>query len=346
MICDEIHNALAAQVAGYDAEQICVVADDKIALDTDYPTLRMAVSEGGKNLESVSRIWDFLFEHGITRRGVLVCIGGGVLTDLGGFAASTYKRGIDYINVPTTLLAMIDASSGGKTGINYRGLKNSIGTFAPPVATLICPAWLRTLPAPQMLSGFGEMLKTGLIDVHRDKRQGTRDHLWNRLLQYDLEAMPVDALTPLIEACVEVKRRIVETDPKETGLRKVLNFGHTFGHALEEVPGDGSRVTGEMPHGYAVVYGMIAELYLSVTLLGCPKEPLQQLTQLMLHHYGKPQCKCSDMERLVTLMQQDKKNEHSAEINCTLLQAPGEPVINQVITAEQAAEAWEYLFSL
>ena len=206
---------------------------------------------------------DFLFAHGITRRGLLICIGGGVLTDIGGFAAATYKRGVDYLNVPTTLLAMIDASSGGKTGINYGGLKNSIGCFAPPVETLICPDWLKSLPANQWLSGFGEMLKTGLV---------SESALWYQLLQYDLETMDREVLKPLIAQCVAAKKRIVEADPKEEGLRKVLNFGHTFGHALEEISIQKSDVSSPpLLHGYAVVYGMIAELYLSVTKLGCPE---------------------------------------------------------------------------
>ncbi|MBO4519269.1 MAG: 3-dehydroquinate synthase, partial [Paludibacteraceae bacterium] len=266
-------------------------------------------------------------------RGLLICVGGGVLTDLGGFAAATYKRGINYINIPTTLLAMIDASTGGKTGINYHGLKNSIGAFHAPVETLIYPQWLDTLPPKELLSGFGEMLKTGLINDA---------NLWETLLQYDLDRMDIKELTPLIEACVQVKEGIVQQDPQETGIRKVLNLGHTFGHALEEIS------LGESPilHGYSVVYGLIAELYLSVTKLGCPREPLQQLTQIMLHYYDKPQCKCSDYARLIALMQADKKNERTADINCTLIKAIGSPVINQLITPEEADEALYYLFSL
>ena len=337
----------------YEKGQICVLADKSLirhpvwiaASDLQaLPVLWLEVSEENKSLQTVTRIWDFLFEHAITRRGLLVCIGGGVLTDLGGFAASTYKRGIDYINIPTTLLAMIDASSGGKTGINYRGLKNSIGAFAPPKETIICPEWLTTLPPQQFLSGFGEMLKTGLID---EGLPVTGYGLWDRLLQYDLDTMPLDTLAPMIEQCVAVKERIVQADPRETGLRKALNFGHTFGHALEEIQMvNGKSSNSKWLHGYAVVYGMIAELYLSVTKLGCPKEPLQQLTQLMLHYYGKPQCKCSDFDRLIALMQQDKKNERAAEINCTLIHAVGEPVVNQVITPAEAREALDYLFSL
>lgn len=343
MICEEIHSALCAVAANYAPDQVCVVIDEKVfgraasIIDRRWSTIRLTVSEEKKSLETVQQMWDFLFAHGITRRGLLICIGGGVLTDLGGFAAATYKRSIDYVNVPTTLLAMIDASTGGKTGVNYGGLKNSIGCFAPPVETLIWTGWLQTLPAKEMLSGFGEMLKTGLI----------AEGLWSALMRYDLDTMPLETLTPLIAQCVEAKERIVAADPKEEGLRKVLNFGHTFGHALEEIQMvNGQSSNGTWLHGYAVVYGMIAELYLSVTKLGCPKEPLQQLTQVMLHYYGKPNCKCSDREALIALMQQDKKNERTAQINCTLIQHIGSPLINQVITPEEANEALEYLFSL
>ena len=315
---------------------IVVVRDRKVAWDSPYPCLALDISEQAKSLETVPQIWDWFFEQGLTRRGLVMAVGGGVLTDMVGFACATYKRGVQYVNVPTTLLAMIDASLGGKTGINYLGLKNSIGAFYPPLETIIDTKWLQSLPTKEMLSGFGEMLKTGLLDRA----------LWPDVLQYDLERMPIEDLKPLIERCVKVKEKIVQADPKEEGLRKVLNLGHTFGHALEEVTGDGLQVMGTMPHGYAVVYGLIAELYLSVVKLGCPKEPLQQLTQVMLQVYGKPQCKCSDREQLVALMQQDKKNERAAEINCTLLKDIGEPVINQAITPNEASEALDYLFSL
>jgi 3-dehydroquinate synthase len=232
---------------------------------------------------------------------------------------------------------MVDASSGGKTGFNYQGLKNSIGAFYPPIETLICTKWLKTLPVQEFLSGFAEMLKTSLID--RDS------WLWHVLLQYDLDTMPFDSLAPLIEECVAVKERIVKSDPRETGFRKVLNFGHTFGHALEQLSIINYQLS-TIPHGYAVLYGMIAELYLSVTKLDCPKEPLQALTQIMLHYYGRPQCKCSDREALISLMQHDKKNERAAEINCTLIRSIGQPVINQIISPEDASEALDYLFSL
>lgn len=338
MSCEALNSALLPHLEGVEKDQICVVADKCLIRHPVWtgaqalqnrPVLWLEVTEENKSLETVSRIWDFLFEHAITRRGLLICIGGGALTDMGGFAAATYKRGMSYINVPTTLLAMIDAASGGKTGINYRGIKNSIGTFAAPRATILCPEWLSTLSPQQILSGFAEMLKTGLIDGQA---------LWNGLLQYDLDKMDTASLSPLIADCMAVKQRIVAQDPQENGMRKVLNFGHTFGHALERKM--------QVPHGYAVLYGMIAELYLSVTRLGCPREPLQQLTRLMLQYYGKPKCKCSDRDQLLALMQQDKKNEHAVDINCTLLQAVGAPLINQSISSSDANEALDYLFSL
>ena len=139
MICNDIHSALTPLLARYDENQIVVLMDDKLSFDSSYPTLRLKIDETHKSIETVSSIWDFLIERNITRRGVLVCIGGGVLTDIGGFAAATYKRGIDYINIPTTLLAMIDASSGGKTGVNFKGLKNAIGCFAQSKETIIWP---------------------------------------------------------------------------------------------------------------------------------------------------------------------------------------------------------------
>ena len=349
MICEDLHSALAHILCSYEPDQVCFVVDEQVRgiveaskWQIGLKCCTLSVSESEKTLETVQRVWDFFFAHGLTRSGVVVAIGGGVLTDVVGFAAATYKRGVDCIYVPTTLLAMVDASTGGKTGFNYHGLKNSIGVFAPPVETLIWPGWLQTLPAKEILNGFAEMLKTGLIEPS-DVRSQYSDELWEALLRYDLEAMPLEALTPLIRRCVAVKEAIVAADPKEDGLRKVLNFGHTFGHALEEL----SLSAGKgLDHGYAVLYGMIAELYLSVTKLGCEREALQQLTQIMIHAYGKPACKCSDRERLITLMKQDKKNERAAEINVTLLEAVGSPVVNQTITADEAVEAWEYLFSL
>lgn len=339
MVTTDLYSALQPYLAQYDEDQIVVVAAQRVADKWRskvpiFPISTIENGEAGKSLKTVERIWDFMLDHRITRRGLLICVGGGVVTDMGGFAAATYKRGINYINIPTTLLAMVDASTGGKTGINYHGLKNCIGAFYSPIETIIYTPWLESLPSQQLLSGFAEMLKHAILSDEIE---------YNLLLSYDLDVFNLKGLAPRIERSIEIKKSIVEIDENEHGLRKILNFGHTFGHALEEMAIDNSE---PMLHGYAVLYGMIAELYLSVTLLGMDREPLQQLTQLMLHYYCKPECKCRHRDRLVDLMRQDKKNDHSGEINCTLLRAIGEPCINQVITPEQAEEAFEYLFSL
>ena len=358
MFCKDIQSALLPILSHYDPDQVVWIVDEHVrsfslfsrGCSVVVPWFE-SISEDDKSLQTVERIWDLLLEKGITRRGLLVAVGGGVLTDVAGFAAATYRRGIDWVAVPTTLLAMVDASTGGKTGINYKGMKNMIGAFYPPVETIIWSGWLETLPAKEMLSGFGEIVKMGLIEPSAVSHQPS-DRLWEALMRYDLDTMPIENLTPLIKACVAAKERIVAADPKEEGLRKVLNFGHTFGHALEQFSIINYQLSiinyqlSILPHGYAVLYGMVAETYLSVVKLGCDKGVLQQLTQMVIHYYGKPECKCSDRGKLIELMKQDKKNEHAGEINCTLIRGIGEPVINQVITEAEAEEAWEYLFSL
>jgi 3-dehydroquinate synthase len=304
-----------------------------------YHLLTLEAGEVTKNLTSVQLVWDFLFKHHATREAVLVNLGGGMITDLGGFAAATYMRGIRFVNIPTTLLAMVDASSGGKTGFDYKGVKNAIGTFTPPLATLIHLDFLRTLPAEELLSGFAEMLKHALIASKEE---------WVNLLQLLQEELPheqlVEALgsTGVLQASIAIKEKVVAQDPHETGLRKVLNFGHTVGHAIESAALEHNA----LPHGYCVLWGMVAEVYLSVVKLGCPREVLQQLTQIMLQYYGRPQCNCKQREQLIQRMYQDKKNSANRTPNFTLLRAVGEPEINQYVSEKDIDEALEYLFSL
>ena len=304
-----------------------------------YYLLTLEAGEVTKNLTSVQLVWDFLLKHRATREAVLVNLGGGMITDLGGFAAATYMRGIRFVNIPTTLLAMVDASSGGKTGFDYKGVKNAIGTFTPPLATLIHLDFLRTLPAEDLLSGFAEMLKHALIASQEE---------WVNLLQLLQEELPheqlVEALgsTGVLQASIAIKEKVVAQDPHETGLRKILNFGHTVGHAIESAALEHNA----LPHGYCVLWGMVAEVYLSVVKLGCSREVLQQLTQIMLQYYGRPQCNCKQREQLIQRMYQDKKNSANRTPNFTLLRAVGEPEINQYVSEKDIDEALEYLFSL
>ena len=307
--------------------------------ENPYHLLTLEAGEEHKNLASVQVVWDFLLKHHATREAILINLGGGMITDLGGFAAATYMRGIRFVNIPTTLLAMVDASSGGKTGFDYQGVKNAIGTFTPPLATLIHPEYLHTLPAKELLSGFAEMLKHALIASKEE---------WVKLLQLVQEELQqdkwVEALssTGALQASMAIKEKVVAQDPRETGWRKILNFGHTIGHAIESAALENLP----QPHGYCVLWGMVAEVYLSVVKAGCPREVLQQLTQLMLQYYGRPQCNCKQREQLIQRMYQDKKNSANQTPNFTLLRAVGEPVINQYVTQPEIDEALEYLFSL
>ena len=317
--------------------------------DMPYHLLTIEAGERSKTLTSVQRVWDFLLQHRATREALLINLGGGMVTDLGGFAAATYMRGIRFVNIPTTLLAMVDASSGGKTGIDYNGIKNGIGTFTQPLATLIHPNFLRTLPASELLSGFAEMLKHALIASPEE---------WIRLLQLAQEELPqaqfVAALSErgLLHNSITIKEQVVAQDPREAGMRKILNFGHTIGHAIESAALENSlqpstfNLQHSPSHGYCVLWGMVAEVYLSVVHAGCPREVLQQLTQIMLQWYGRPQCDCKQREQLIQRMYQDKKNEANHSPNFTLLRALGEPIINQHLSDADINEALEYLFSL
>lgn len=322
--------------------------------DMPYHLLTIEAGERSKTLTSVQRVWDFLLQHRATREALLINLGGGMVTDLGGFAAATYMRGIRFVNIPTTLLAMVDASSGGKTGVDYQGIKNVIGTFTPPLATLIHSPFLLTLPATELLSGFAEMLKHALIASPEE---------WIKLLQLALQELPqaqfVQALSErgLLHNSIAIKEQVVAQDPREAGMRKILNFGHTVGHAIESAAlhnslqpstfnPQPSTFNPQPSHGYCVLWGMVAELYLSVVHAGCPREVLQQLVQIMLQYYGRPTCNCKQREELIQRMYQDKKNEANHSPNFTLLRAVGEPIINQHLSDTDINEALEYLFSL
>lgn len=276
-----------------------------------------------KNLESLAEVWRRLSESGATRRSLLVNAGGGMITDLGGFAAATFKRGIRFINVPTTLLAAVDAAVGGKTGINFLHYKNEIGVFCPADAVIISTCYFSTLPAAELRSGFAEMLKHGLI---------SSDAAYRRLLKFDVTDADLDALLPLLEENVEVKRRIVEEDPREQGIRRALNLGHTAGHALESLALD--RQT-PVPHGFAVAHGLLIEMIISHLQAGFPSSELYPMAALLRRAYSPPlPLSCDDYPRILELMSHDKKNASPDAINFTLLRAPGSPLIDQVATPD------------
>lgn len=370
MIISDLHTAFLPLLSSVPQGQLFVLVDDNTELhclprlsdfigETPFHTIVIPSGEKHKNLTTVQHVWSSLFAHHATRGALLVNLGGGMVSDLGGFAAATYMRGIRFVNIPTTLLAMVDASSGGKTGIDYEGIKNGVGTFTAPEATLVLPVFLHSLPTIELLSGYAEMLKHALIGSQEE---------WYKLIQ-QTDATQAELLRGLvddgmIESSIRIKQQVVEQDPMEKGLRKVLNFGHTIGHAIESASMEGHP----LPHGYCVLWGMIAETYLSVIHAGCPRSVLQQLTQVMLHWYGKPQCDCQQRDKLIQRMYHDKKNlapksstavngestvvnggfhaTTDVQINFTLLRDIGVPLTDQIVPIADIEEAIEYLFSI
>lgn len=285
--------------------------------------------ETSKSIRSVEQVWEFLSKNGADRKSLLINIGGGMLTDLGGFAASTFKRGMAFVNIPTTLLAQVDASLGGKTGINFNGLKNEIGVFNEPDTVIINTNFLKTIDHENFLSGYAEMLKHGLIK--------NPDH-WNELMDYNLNEIDYELLQEIIAHSVAVKDWHVQNDPTEKNIRKALNFGHTVGHAFESYALHSGR---PILHGFAVVYGMIAELFLSAKVCGFDQTQLEQICQWMLHVYGKFEIEPADYDALYELMTHDKKNEGS-RINFTLLSKIGQVEINQDCSKELISEALDF----
>lgn len=282
-----------------------------------------------KTLESLSSVWTALQQGGATRHSLMVNLGGGMVTDLGGFAASTFKRGMAYVNIPTTLLSLVDASVGGKTGINFGGLKNEVGVFSKPRRVLLCTRFLRTLDRQGICSGYAEMLKHGLI---------SNEAHWAGLLGFDLDEIDYDRLQELVAESVAVKERIVEADPTEKGLRKALNLGHTAGHALESLALLGGR---PVLHGYAVAWGLVCELYLSAKRLGFPKHKLQQVIQFVREHYGTFVFDCTQYDRLYELMTHDKKNVGQT-VNFTLLSDIGQVHLDQTATREEILDMLDF----
>lgn len=304
-------------------------------LGVDAEGANVIVVEAGdenKTIASASAVWQALSSRGATRRSLLVCVGGGMITDMGGFAAATFKRGIDFINIPTTLLAMVDASVGGKTGVNLGGLKNEIGVFRDACQVFIDTNFLRTLDRRNMLSGYAEMLKHSLLS----DLPMFASHVCFDILEPDL-----NALSSMIRQSVEVKSRIVEADPTEKGLRKALNLGHTIGHAIETFL---LRAGRPQLHGYCVAWGLVGELFISVAECGFPTERLRQIAGFVRENYGRPQIECRDYDALLEIMSHDKKNT-DRRLSMTLLSDIGTPVIDAHPEASLIREALDFIMN-
>ncbi len=298
------------------------------ALKNSTPIIIKA-TDTHKNLDTLSQVWQALSNGGATRHSLMINLGGGMVTDLGGFAASTFKRGIDFINIPTTLLAMVDASVGGKTGINFGGLKNEIGVFSDSRFVIIKTQFLDTLDHDNICSGYAEMLKHGLISDERT---------WAELVTFDLDTPDLSQLQRMVAESIKVKERIVEADPHEHGIRKALNLGHTMGHAFESFA---MRRGTPILHGYAVAYGLISELYMSARKTAFPTDRMHQTVRFIRENYGTINITCDDYPTLIELMHHDKKNT-SGIINFTLLGNVGDIRINQTANEEEIKEALDF----
>ncbi len=316
-----------------NTHQRCLPYLYSCGLPADSRIITVEAGDEHKNIEAAVRIWEVLSESGATRKSLFINLGGGMITDLGGFAASTFKRGIRYLNLPTSLLGAVDAATGGKTGINLNGLKNEVGVFNPAERTLIDVHFFRSLDAYNLRSGYAEMVKHALIDTVDE---------WKAILAFDLDTVDFDALRTLVERSVRIKERVVEQDPTEKNIRKALNLGHTFGHAFETYS---HRMHQPALHGYAVMWGLLCELYLSHLQLGFPKEELIRLRNMMTENYGKLAFSCSGYDELYELMTHDKKND-SGFVNFTLLGGIGDIRINCTATREQIYETLDFYLSI
>lgn len=295
-------------------------------LPSDAVLITVPAGEQFKTLETCASIWNQMTEAVLDRQALMLNLGGGVIGDMGGFCASVYKRGIPFITIPTTLLSQVDASVGGKLGIDFMGFKNHLGVFQLPETVLIDPTFLETLPQRELRSGYAEVLKHGLI----------RDAAFFRSLPSTV--WEKQDWARVIRDSVGIKKAVVEVDPKETGLRKILNFGHTIGHAVESFYLPSSK---PILHGEAIAMGMIAEGFLSFEKIGLSYEELNELSTKLLTIFGKVNLESKDLDSILNLCAQDKKNEGSTQL-FTLLPSIGDCSYNNPVTREEIKHAILY----
>jgi len=311
-----VEQLLPSYLEGKDYSGIAVIADKNTRKEC-YPRIKellpkhllITVQDGEeyKNLDTCTTIWSKLTEAEFDRHALVINLGGGVIGDMGGFCAATYKRGIDFIQVPTTLLAQVDASVGGKLGIDFHGFKNHIGVFTQPRAVLIDPAFLSTLPERELRSGFAEVIKHCLI---RDRG------MWDRIRKTELQDQPIKEL---INHSVETKKSIVNEDPTEKGLRKILNFGHTIGHAVETFYLEKDRLL----HGEAIAIGMICESYIAYSKGMLSEAELGETEEYIFSVYGAVRIDPQDFPAIAALTGQDKKNRGNV-VRAALLNGIGD----------------------
>ena len=301
----------------------------KLESETPVEVLEIEAGEENKTLETCSGLWEALSELGGDRKSLLVNLGGGVITDLGGFVAAAFKRGISCVHFPTTLLAMVDAALGGKNGVNLGALKNQVGVIKKPEMVVADTSFLSTLNAAEMRSGLAEMLKHGLI---------ADEDYWNRL--NSLGNLDLNDLEGLIKESVVIKEKVVQQDPFEKGLRKSLNFGHTLGHAIESYFLE-QQDKDKLLHGEAVAAGMVLAAYLSSEIEGFPNKDRDIIRQNIISLYGRIHLNEEDQEKIIDLLKFDKKNE-GGKINFVLLRKIGDPIVDREVPNSLLYSAFDY----
>ncbi len=328
VISDNALEYLANFVNSRDFEGIFVLSDENTAQHCvpllqgfDFEAITIDAGEEHKSLSTCESVFDILIERGANRKSLLINVGGGVVGDMGGFSAAVFQRGIYFINVPTSLLAMVDAAIGGKLGVDYKGLKNYIGLFKEPLGVFIHPPFLKTLPDRETKAGYAEMLKHALIY--------DADH-WVELQEFNPRRFKNQITTS-----VAIKNEIVEEDLHENGLRKLLNFGHTIGHAVESWFLENSEAS--LLHGEAVALGILCESYLSQKN-GLDEGELQAIVKCIQNLYTLPKLDDANWDELIKLMGADKKNTVQG-INFTLLEEIGSATIDNYCTPQEIKEA-------
>ena len=299
-----------------------------IETESRIEIIEFDAGEINKNIETCIQIWNVLTELGADRKSLIVNLGGGVVTDLGGFVASTFKRGIDFINIPTTLLSMVDASIGGKTGIDLGNIKNQIGVINNPKLVVIDSDFLETLPQIEMRSGLAEILKHGLIC---DKIY------WKQFL--DLSSLNIEDIDTIIFDSIKIKNEIVMQDPMELGIRKALNFGHTLGHAIESYFME-NPTKKSLLHGEAIAIGMVLESYISMKKNLISKVEYLEVKTTIKSIFEEVDFDKNDIQSIVDLLIHDKKNENGV-IKFALLDGIGNFTINQNVESEVIISSFE-----
>ncbi len=294
------------------------------SIPEDSPVIRIKSGEEHKNLATSHQIWSELTHHKLDRKGLLINLGGGVIGDMGGFCAATYKRGISFVNIPTTLLAQVDASIGGKLGVDFEGFKNHIGLFRKPDKVLIDTLFFNTLPERELRSGFAEIIKHCLI---ADKNQ------WKKIVQKGLDDQN---WKQMVRHSAELKNQIVEKDPWESGLRKILNFGHTIGHSIETF--FLTTMPHRLLHGEAIAVGMICESYISEKTSGLSGKEVMEIENYILKIFNKTELDPSSFQKIVDYCMQDKKNE-KGQMNFSLLTEIGNAAIDVTVEKEDILKA-------